>query len=269
MNMTQAINFNELRDAFAPTRRTDAVVDLYGNKVSTAHRSESDQDLLKENQRLKDILATTNEQLESVESAYQKTLRHVNSMMHEKMEFDGSFQKLHDDKMRLVRTIQNKQHEVEVLKKSVHELESSNQKLKSSLSNSKHSNNKLNDKLSSQAKEIKSLRSMMKRMSAEMVELRVTKSLKHKVAEQWEHIVDVTMAYAAELKDKVENLRPRKKTKLPTIQWASVNHSLPSNQVMVYVRNDTESDVAVFNPTTRRFKCAHKPIKILEWAPMP
>jgi chromosome segregation ATPase len=190
-------------------------------------------------------------------------------MMHEKMEFDGSFQKLHDDKMRLVRTIQNKQHEVEVLKKSVHELESSNQKLKSSLSNSKHNNNKLNDKLSSQAKEIKSLRSMMKRMSAEMAELRVTKSLKHKVAEQWEHIVDVTIAYASEIKEIVESKLPQRKAKLPTIQWASVYDSLPSKQVMVYVRNDNESDVAVFNPQTRKFKCAHKPIQILEWAPMP
>lgn len=267
--MTQAINFNELRDAFAPVRRSDAVVDLSGKKIPAVHRAEPDQDLLRENQRLKDILATTNEELETVESAYQKTLRHVNSMMHEKMEFDGSFQKLHDDKMRLVRTIQNKQHDVEVLKKSVHDLESSNQKLKTALINSKHSNNKLNEKITSQANEIKSLMSMMKRMTAEMAELKETKSFKHKVIEQWEHVFDISVAYAAELKDKIANMLPSKKAKLPTIQWASVYHSLPSKQVMVYVRNDTESDVAVFNPTTRRFKCAHKPIQILEWAPMP
>jgi hypothetical protein len=81
-------------------------------------------------------------------------------------------------------------------------------------------------------------------------------------------MVDVLMAYAAHVKDLGLKLLPSKANSLPSIQWFSVYQSLPSKQGMFYVRNETESDVAVFNPETRRFKCSHKPIEIRDWAPI-
>jgi hypothetical protein len=263
MKMTQAINFNELKNAFAPVVPTADVHGFNGKKVREESSTTVDRTSIKKNQQLMDQVATLKEQQESLELAYNKSLRHVNTMMQEKMDSDSDFQRLHEDKIRMVRAINVKQHDIEDLRKTINSHESTNRALKIKMSHSKHSVAKLTEKNAEQAAEMKSMMSLMRRMSNEIEELKQSNTIAFKLKEKARALIQFVETYLGDLKARFFP----KKLKLRQVEWTAVSKRLPDVQGMVFVRNDVESDLAVFNPQTRKFKCANKAIKINEWAP--
>lgn len=267
--MTQLIDFEELKNAFA-TQNSATVNRLNGEPLNVSTNSRNDDQRLKElNDENRTLLSQQKQletQLDTLDSAYQKSLRQLNALNQDQKDTDSDFQRLHEDKIRLVRSLNSKQNEIEGFKKQINQLESVERALRIKFSHSKHGIKKLQSQAEQQQAAIKNKDLHILQLKQEIEQLKQAKSLKSIANELWKVYSSQALELAEQYWQEFNDWRAKRKGGNTEIRWVPVATSLPKQQCMVYVRNGQQSDVALFNPSTKKFKCANNPFQVIEWA---
>jgi len=266
--MTQAINFDNLKSAFAPVTESAIISQLNDQSVEpiALYKGDSSSKLEQENRHLSDQILAMGEKFESIEQAYQKSLRHINALMQEKSGSDDTLQNLHNDKIRLHRVLNEKQTDIENLKKTINKSELNELKIRTTLTHSKRDQKKLESKNEALTSEIQSLMRLVKSMRIEVANLKQQRTVTFIMKTRFIELLCHAKETIKEFSRKISISKRNNNVETPVIEWTPAIQKLPTTQCMVFVRNGSEADIAVFEPKTRRFKCANKTIKVIEWA---
>lgn len=266
--MTQLIDFETLKNAFA-NKDTATVTSFDGASIQTPKSDANAQrieELDAKNNQLSKLAKQQKEQLGSIEAAYQRALRQLNALNQDQKDVDTDLQRLHEDKIRLVRSLKIKQNETIVVKKEINQLQSVERALRIKLSHSKHSIKKLQQNTEQQQAAIKNKDQHILQLKREIEQLKQTKSLKNIIKEHYQVYSEQALELAEHYWQQIKDRKNKQKIDKENIRWTAVTANLPKKQCMVYVRNSQHSDVAIFNPCTGKFKCANTQLKVKQWA---
>jgi chromosome segregation ATPase len=260
--MTQAIEFDDLITAFAPERAI--VTPIHRQPVQQTSATEpkvaAETETLSAHNR-----SDLEEQFTEMEAAYKKSLSQVSGLMLENMKLEKELSSIHESKMRMIRSLKRKQEELEDAQRQYNSAVQETKAVAAKLQHSKVDLTKATAKNQQLAKENQSQLTVMKQMSREIAELKKQHSLsgvaKTKLIALINRVKATLIQRLVDLTSKI----PTQSTE-PKLQWHHVSKALPKKQCVVFVRNGYESDMAMYYPNTRRFKCANSNFAVLEWA---
>lgn len=269
--MTQAINFDDLKTAFAPVNTSAKLTRISGE----AFRISDDQKakikaLNDENQRLTDQVKAQQERLESLDTDYKKALRHVSLLLQEKENHENDFQKLHEDKMRSVRLINSKNQESESHYRNLVKAQQRERQMEIKLSHAKADVKKQIEKQQALVKVVEKLKTKTVHLEGVIAEMKVEKSLKHRIQEKVSALHELSLELLSGVAMKFANrLKKKQSEETQVIKWTSTKKALPKRACNVFVRNGYQADIASFDPRTKRFKLLNKEkMDVQEWAPI-
>jgi DNA repair exonuclease SbcCD ATPase subunit len=269
--MTQAINFDDLKTAFAPVKTSAKLTRISGD----AFRASDDQKakikaLKEENLQLSDQLKAHQERFETLDTDYKKALRHVSLLMQEKETHENDFQKLHEDKMRSVRMISNKNQESEEHYRKLVKAQQRERQMEIKLSHAKVDVKKQIEKQQQLAKIVEDLKAKNAQLEGVIEAMKVDKSLKNRLQEKFNTLYEFSLELMSGMAIKLANrLKKKDETEAQVIKWTSTKTALPKRACNVFVRNGYQADIASFDPRTRRFKLVNKEkMDVQEWAPI-
>ena len=261
--MKQAINFNDLKQAFAPKTEPAMVTPINKSTAAISQYTDFNEELAAENSRLQSQHSDLQQQLQTLEQTHQASITQLRYLAQENLKLETDMQNIHQDKMRLVRSLAEKQVTVESLKRELNELKSTNTDIQTKLSHSKRDIQKQSQKTDKYSNENKTLMAIMKQMSAELAELKKQNTAPVKLRHAWLELISNVNAGMARLRAKQWPILEKKQP----LQWQSVHKALPKTRTTVTVRNGGLVDMAVYYPQTKTFKTVQQTFEVLEWAP--
>ncbi len=264
--MTQAINFEDLKQAFAPVNDSAVVTPIYKGAAHMSASRELNESIVAEKNMLADQKEQLRSQLQAMEQTYKAALKQVGYLTQEAMKLEQDVVNIHEDKMRLVRSLTHKQHEVEKLKRELNIANSQTNEYKTKLVHSKRDLQKQIEKNNERAKENRAQLTIMKQLTAELTELKQQKTVLFIARKK---LTDFFQSATKTLRQQIVRLLPKDKFnfgKQKPLKWQHVSNHLPTKQCTVFVRNGYESDMAVYYPRTKIFKTVNANFNVLEWA---
>lgn len=263
--MTEALDFNDLKNAFARKAKSAAVRSLSQPMSHSTHSTLELElaELSAELRRTRADLAESHQKLAFSESEHKKALQFIRTLTEEKLASDTAFARFHEDKMRLHRTLNKKASELETLSKRINQDDLQMRSLKQKLAHIQNDLKKLQKKNATSAEkmaELQAINAVLKLENQQLKKMRTPlQMIKKWVLEQG----GVLKTKSTKL---VRSLTRRKRTETTALTWIPTKNALPKRQCLVFVRNEKESDIAVYYPQTKAFKCAKKQFRVTEWA---
>lgn len=264
--MTEAIDFNQLKSAFTRNARHEAVRSLSPQQLSQPLSTTLQLELAEVSavlRRTKIELTDTQQKLAISINEHEKSLRYVRTLSEEKIISDTVFARFHEDKMRMHRTLRKKTAEIEQLKKQINANDILQKRMKTKITQIKENLVTTTESHRATTDQLATISAFNDKLMSENNQLKKQQQpayiLKHWAIEK----AKTTFAYIGA---KAKNRLKKSKTETTALTWVPAKKALPKRQCLVFVRNESESDIAIFYPQTRSFKCAKKNIRVTEWA---
>lgn len=262
--MTQAINFDELINAFAPEQREASVTSI---QRTPERKNTQDADESKVTLQLKDELLALKDSHGALKDEHKKALRHLNLLLQDKERQETEIKALHENKLQHIRQTRHKNDALAKASSELNSIQQLNRQLEIKLGHKKVDLKKSTLKNQALSKENDTLKNEIIELKTEILAIQKAHSMPEMTKSKLRQLlISLLETLSEKLSAFSKNLNRSENTADADV-WYPIKQKKPAKNGTYLVRNGYRTELGYFNKKAKSFYVMSDPdFVIIEWS---